>query len=153
MPMWRQRLTRGARIETNPKGLKIMPSKRIHQEYFKRETAGVAKFVDNLQDNALKSGTFDSAAAADFMAAATSQNTGVTVPPTLQAVMDEVNGEDQAIVTRAILDGVSVYEAQHGVAPPADVIEQALHSAYATTDAARRKFSLDSASSNHHDEL
>lgn len=129
-------------------------TKRIHQDYFKRETAEVAQFVDSLKENATKGGTFDSAAATDFLATATSQNTGVKVPETLQAVLDEVKGDDSAaLVTRAVLDGVAVYEAQHGTQAPADVVEQALHSAYATTDAARRKFSLDSATSAHHDQL
>ncbi|PRF93139.1 hypothetical protein [Burkholderia multivorans] len=129
-------------------------TKRIHQDYFKRETAEVAQFVDSLKDNATKGGTFDSAAAADFLATATSQNTGVKVPDTLQTVLDEAKGDDAAaLVTRAVLDGVSVYEAQHGTPAPADVIELALHSAYATTEAARRKFSLDSATSAHHDQI
>ncbi|WP_205183564.1 hypothetical protein [Burkholderia sp. LMG 13014] len=129
-------------------------TKRIHQDYFKRETAEVDQFVDSLKDNATNGGTFDSAAAADFLATATSQNTGVKVPDTLQTVLDEAKGDDAAaLVTRAVLDGVSVYEAQHGTPAPADVIELALHSAYATTEAARRKFSLDSATSAHHDQI
>lgn len=129
-------------------------TKRIHQDYFKRETAEVAQFVDSLKENATKGGTFDSAAATDFLATATSQNTGVKVPETLQTVLDEAKGDDAAaLVTRAVLDGVAVYEAQHGTPAPADVIELAMHSAYATTDTARRKFSLDSATSAHHDQL
>lgn len=128
-------------------------TKRIHQDYFKRETAEVAQFVDSLKENAAPGGTFDSAAAADFIATAANQNTGVKVPVTLQAVLDECKDEDSNRVTRAILDGVSAYESQHGVSAPADVIEQALHLAYATTDGARRKFSLDSASSAHHDQI
>lgn len=128
-------------------------TKRIHQDYFKRETAEVATFIDNLKDNAVKAGTFDSAAAADFMASAGSQSTGVKIPDNLQAVLDEVKGDGAAIVTRAILDGVNAYESQHGSAAPADVIEQALHLAYATTDGARRKYSLDSANSNGSDAM
>ena len=128
-------------------------TKRIRQDYFKRETAEVAQFVDSLKENATKDGTFDSAAAADFMVTAVSQNTGVKVPQTLQAVLDEAKSDDAGIVTRAVLDGVKVYEDQHGCQAPADVIEQAMHAAYATTDAARRKYSLDSASSNHHDQI
>lgn len=128
-------------------------TKRTRQDYFKRETAEVAQFVDSLKDTAIKGGTFDSAAASDFIVTASNQNTGVKVPETLQAVLDEAKGDESSIVTRAILDGVDVYEAQHGSAAPADVIEMALHSAYATTDAARRKFSLDSASSLHHDQI
>jgi len=128
-------------------------TKRIHQDYFKRETAEVATFIDNLKDNAVKAGTFDSAAAADFMASAGNQSTGVKIPDNLQAVLDEVKGDGAAIVTRAILDGVNAYESQHGSAAPADVIEQALHLAYATTDGARRKYSLDSANSNASDAM
>lgn len=128
-------------------------TKRIHQDYFKRETAEVATFIDNLKDNAVKAGTFDSAAAADFMASAGNQSTGVKIPDNLQAVLDEVKGDGAAIVTRAILDGVNAYESQHGSAAPADVIEQALHLAYATTDGARRKYSLDSANSNGSDAM
>lgn len=128
-------------------------TKRTHQDYSKRETAEVAKFIDSLKDNAVKAGTFDSAAAADFMATAINQNSSVTVPATLQAVLDEVKGDDASLVTRSILDGVSAYESQHGSAAPADVIEQALHLAYATTDGARRRYQLDSANSNASDAM
>ncbi len=130
-------------------------TKRIHQDYFKRETAEVAQFVDSLKDNATKGGTFDSAAAADFMATATSQSSGVKIPETLQAVLDDCKDEgEKERVTRAILDGVKIYEEQHGMTVPADVAEQALHLAYATTSEAKRKYgaALDSASSVHHDQ-
>jgi len=128
-------------------------TKRIHQDYFKRETAEVAQFVTNLKENAAPGGTFDSAAAADFMAGATNQNT-VKVPENLQKVLDAcADDKESGSVTRAILDGVNAYQSQHGVDAPADVVEQALHLAYATTDEARRRFSLDSASSAHHDQI
>lgn len=127
-------------------------TKRVHQDYSKRETAEVALFVGNLKDNAIKSGTFDSAAAADFLSATTNQDSGVKVPEKLQAVLDETKDKG-ASVTKAILDGVAAYESQHGTDAPADVIEQALHLAYATTDGARRQFHLDSASSLHSDAL
>lgn len=127
--------------------------KRIHQDYAKRETAEVAQFVESLKDNAVKAGTFDSAAATDFVLTASNQSSSVKVPSALQAVLDEVGQDDAALITRAIVDGVSAYEDQHGVEAPADIVEQALHLAYATTDQARRKFSLDSATSNHHDQI
>ena len=123
-------------------------TKRIHQDYFKRETAEVAQFVDNLKDNAVKAGTFDSAAAADFIATASNQNSGVKVPETLQVVLDEAKGDDAALVTRAILDGVSAYESQHGIAAPADVIEQALHQHEGNWSAAARALRLDRANLN-----
>jgi len=130
-------------------------TKRIYKDYFKRSTAEVAKFVENLKDNALKDGgTFDSAAAADFMATATNQHTGVKVPESLQVVLDEMPcDEAKSFVTRAVLDSAAAYETQHGCQAPADIMEQALHCAYATTEAARRKFiTLDSADSLHHDQ-
>ncbi len=130
-------------------------TKRIQQDYFKRETAEVSNFITSLKDNAAPSGTFDSAAAADFMATATSQSSGVKIPETLQAVLDDCKDEgEKERVTRAILDGVKIYEEQHGMTVPADVAEQALHLAYATTSEAKRKYgaALDSASSVHHDQ-
>jgi hypothetical protein len=127
----------------------------IYQDYFRRGTAEVARFVDSLKENAAKEGgVFDSAAATDFLATAANQSAGVKVPDTFQAVLDEANGDENvAIITRAVLDGAAAYEAQHGVPAPADVIEQAMHAAYATTDAARRQYHLDSADSNHHDQI
>ncbi len=127
--------------------------KRISHDYHKRQTAEVATFVDGLKGNAIKAGTFDSAAASDFMATAINQSTNIKVPETLQAVLDEAEGDRSARVLGAILDGVTAYESQHGMSAPADVIEQALHLAYATTDSARRKYHLDSATSAHHDAM
>lgn len=127
-------------------------TKRVHQEYFKRETAEVAAFTENLKENAAPGGIFDSAAAADFISEATSRG-DVKVPVKLSTVLEEASDGGRAAVTRAILDGIGAYEAQHGVSPSADVIEQAIHSAYATTDQAKRKYHLDSASSSHHDQM
>jgi len=127
--------------------------RRIRQDYFSRQTAEVAQFVESLRETAASGGTFDSAAAADFMATATNQATGVKVPEGLQIVLDEAGGDGANLVTRAVFDGISVYEEQHGVAAPADVIQQSIHAAYATTNDARRRFSLDSASSMHFDQL
>jgi hypothetical protein len=131
-------------------------TKRIQQDYFKRTTAEVGHFVDSLKEGAsAKSGgaTFDSAAANQFMTGAVNRNT-VNIPATLQAVLDECNDQERGQITQAILDGIRVYEEQHGAAVPADVAELAFHKAYATTDAARRKYGsvLDSADSEHHDQ-
>lgn len=131
-------------------------NKRIQQDYFKRETAEVSVFIDSLKDNAAPGGTFDSAAAPDFMATATNQGSAVKIPEKLQAVLDDCKDDaEKERVTRAILDGVRIYEEQHGMSVPADVAEQALHLAFATTSEARRKFGaalFDSASSVHHDQ-
>lgn len=117
----------------------------------KRETAEVAKFVDTLKDQAVSGGVFDSAAAADFVTHVSNQATGVPVPEKLQALLDDCADDKQAVLlTRAILDGANAYEAQHGTAAPADLLEQAIHLGYATTGQARRGV-LDSATSNASD--
>lgn len=129
-------------------------------QYVSAETKNVATFVAALKENAVpskdsKGGTLDSVAAAhDFVMSVANQNDReIKVPQALQAVLDEAPKEESGKITKAILDSVSGYERLHGVPAPADVVEQALHSAYTTTDAARRKYSLDSATSNHHDPL
>lgn len=121
--------------------------KRAIQVYANQKTQDVEKFVKSLQDNTVKAGIFDSAAAADFISTVSNQNTSIKIPDTLQAVLDEARGNDAPLVTRAILDGVHAYETQHGGTAPADVLEQALHLAYGTTNEARRRYHLDSATS------
>lgn len=121
--------------------------KRAIQVYANQKTQDVEKFVKSLQDNTVKAGIFDSAAAADFISTVSNQSTGIKIPDTLQAVLDEARGNDAPLVTRAILDGVHAYETQHCSAAPADVLEQALHLAYGTTNEARRRYHLDSATS------
>ena len=130
-------------------------TKRIQQDNLKRTTAAVGDFISGLKESAAsKDGgaTFDSAEANTFVSGAISRNT-VKVPPTLQAVFDECGGQERGQITQAILDGVRVYEEQNGMEVPADVAELAFHKAYATTDAAHRKYGsvLDSATSDHHE--
>lgn len=69
-----------------------MTKRTVHQEYLKKQTAEVAVFVSELRDHGTnKEGTFDSAAADDFMATAINQNnTGVKVPENLKIVLDEM---------------------------------------------------------------
>ena len=110
-------------------------------------TAEAAKFVDQLKNNAVNSGVFDSAAATDFLSDST-----VKVPENLQVLFDEA-GSESATISKAILDGVSIYESEHGVTAPADIIESALHAAYGTSNDARRRMALDSASNAHGDNL
>ena len=129
-------------------------TQQLKRDYFKRETAEVAQFTAALRENAVNNdGTFDSAAADDFILTATNQATGVKVPKDLQHVLDEAGEKEGTRIVRAVLDGVDAYETQHGVSAPADVVEQALHLAYATTDDARRRYALDSATSLHHDQM
>ena len=125
------------------------------QKCYKRSTAEVGEFVDALCANVQSEkhdGTFDSAAAGDFISTAINQNS-VKVPEPLQAVLDEAKGEESKIA-RAIFDSCSEYEKANGCPAPADLVEQAIHNAYSTTLAAARKDTiLDSATNLHHDQL
>ena len=125
----------------------------MSQEYFKRNTAAVADYVNALKENACKSGTFDSASAQDFVSQTINQDTGVKVPEELQMVYDDAGKKSPQIV-KAILDGLNSYKYEHGVDAPADVVEQAIHAAYSTTPMAGEKYhsfdsALATASSNH----
>ncbi len=74
----------------------------------------------------------------------------VGVSDEIRVVLDAA-GDNSAKVANALLDGVAAYEKQHGASVPAELIEHALHLAYATTDAARKEFALDSATSTTSD--
>ncbi len=121
--------------------------------YQKRETQDAANYVSALKDNAVKivdgKNVFDSVSASDFISQTASQNT-VKVPEKLQILLDEVGTESAVTVSRAILDGIAQYKEKHGVDAPADVVQQAIHLAYATTKDAQQKYSLDSASDSNH---
>lgn len=118
-------------------------------QYQNRNTQETSKFVDALRTNVVNDkGTFDSVAANDFISGAVNQNS-VKIPEKLQVLLDEV-GEGSTIVTQAILDGINAYEKQHGVSAPADILEQAFHLAYATTDQAKQRYSLDSTADSNH---
>ncbi|SFK63346.1 hypothetical protein SAMN05216302_101113 [Nitrosomonas aestuarii] len=131
-------------------------------EYNNRQTQQVDEFATSLRENAVTNGVFDSAAANDIVVDVINKNT-VEVPESLQVVLDEartgendgVKNKNQTRIIRAIYDGMNIYESQHGVSVPADVIEHAIHMAYGTTGFARDKMpmSLDSATSAHHDQL
>ncbi|WP_445157650.1 hypothetical protein [Halomonas sp. E14] len=123
--------------------------------YHSRETAEVAEFIDSFRQESVKSGVFDSAAADDFLTTAINQSAGVKVPQKLQAALDEADDKSASMLSRAIFDGAAVYEQAHGAPCPADVMQQAIHLAYATTNEARRKMgmTLDSATSEGHDAL
>ncbi|MDT4829799.1 hypothetical protein FQZ97_632320 [compost metagenome] len=123
-----------------------------HNVYHKRDTAEVAQFVDALKTDAVRGGVFDSAAADDFVTTAINQAGPVKVPEKLRIVLDEADDKTATMVTRAILDGATTYERMHGAQAPADLLEQAIHLAYGTTNEARRAI-LDSATSNHSDPL
>lgn len=119
-----------------------------------KETAAAGKFTEQLRENSVNKerGTFDSAAANDFVLDAVGQSESI-VPETLQALFDEVGPTCAATISKAILDGVAEYEAMHGVSVPADVMEYAFHMAYGTTDKAKKIMALDSANNTHADNL
>lgn len=121
----------------------------VNTVYNKKSTSDVQHYVDSLKQNVVKDGVFDSAAADDFTSGALNQNT-VTVPQELQVVLDEASADGKAsLIQRAILDSCEVYAFQHGASAPADLVELAIHNAYATTENARAV--MDSATSLHHD--
>lgn len=124
---------------------------KIQYDYSRKSTTEVAEFTDNLKASAAtSSGTLDSIAASDFISQASAK-----IPENLQVLLDEV-GDKSGIIVKQILDGIEVYEKAHGCTVPADVVEQAIHAAYGTTDEARRKYqlpTLDSASSNQSDSM
>lgn len=125
---------------------------KLHTQYSNPKTALCGRFVEGLKENAVSEGTFDSAAAADHLTSI--RNTaGEKMPEAFEAILDDVGTENEAYVTRKLLDGVSAFEANHGFEPSADVIEWALHQGFGTTDQARKRYSLDDASSAHHDEM
>lgn len=105
--------------------------------YNKQSTQEVGDFVTALKENSYRGGTFDSAASNDFMGTALSQNI-IAVPDNLKAVLDSAKKEESSQILYAVLDGAATYQKQHGKEMPADVMEQALHSAYTTTPDGQR---------------
>lgn len=128
---------------------------RGDQRSINRQSAKeAAAFVFGLREASEgKDGIFDSAASQDFISSSLNQN-AAPVPETLQALLDETPKDLQINISRAILDGVSEYEQMHGFTVPADLLEYAMHLAYATTHAAAKKYGIfDSASNAHADNL
>lgn len=107
------------------------------RQYNKQSTIKVDSFLNALKDNVQTNGTFDSAGATSFVNEALSRNE-VQVPEALQGVLDSVSDAEANDIVRAIYDGANAYEREHGQAMPADVLEQALHSAYSTTPEGQR---------------
>lgn len=97
----------------------------------------------------LDSATHAVAGGAEFLGEAVSRG-DIKVPETVQIAMDEFG---KAEYTKAILDSAHAYEHANGCAVSADLMEQAIHNAYAQTLHARNEFKLDSAFSTAHDPL
>jgi len=120
----------------------------IQSDYQRTSTAEVSRYTEALKNNVTKNGTYDAVNTQASIA-----DEGVTIPENLQIVMDELG---ESAITKAILDGISIYENAHGCSIPADVVEQAIHSAYGVTSDARSKYqlpTLDSASNNASDPM
>lgn len=130
-----------------------MTIQRIHTDYFKRETAEVDQFIKAMKANSVKGDAFDSAASDNFIREASNRDVGVKIPSKLQEVLDEASPEEASRINKAVFDGALAYESQHGCEAPADVVEQALHLAYATTKGVSRQYALDSAASTNSDAL
>lgn len=128
---------------------------KLKTSYFNQSTKKADAFMQALKQNAKgQNGTFDSAAAADFMSMAVNQNTEAPVPETLQAILDEAGDNvNAARVTRAIFDGIDAYERKNGCEATADMVEYALHLGYSTTRDASNRYALDTATSEHHDQF
>ena len=114
----------------------------------------ISGLLSALKENTLTpTGTFDSAAADSFLTTTLNQDSPVKIPKTLQAVFDEIpgSGKDRQAgavrLVRVLLDSAQGYEKAHGCPVPADVLHQALHSAYSTTRAGLRGI-YDSAAAN-----
>lgn len=128
----------------------------LRAEYSTKETALVAHFTEKLREEAAPKGTFDSAAADEFVSNVSNlsaSSTGVELPAVWNSLVGEMSAQEQKDVCRATLDAVGVYEKLHGVAPTGDVIEWAMHQGYGATEAGMRKAHVfDDASSDHHDQ-
>lgn len=119
------------------------------QDYNRESTVEVYNFSQALKSESKGSnGVFDDASANDFLTRSINQNNGVKVPEKLQIVLDESSKKEASFITKAILDGISTYEQSHGQEMPADVLEQAIHSAYSVTKDASRYLDDTSTSSS-----
>lgn len=106
--------------------------------YMKKSTQDVQNFIEGLRaEQALDSSDLRNAA-----------------PEEMQTVLDEA-GKESDKVLKALDSALSLYEKEHGVAAPADIVENAIRRAFSTTEHARNEFALDSisATSDHHAQL
>lgn len=121
----------------------------------KRSTLAVAAFVQGVKDAAAEnvkanegSTTLDSATSAVAGGVAVLASGAVAIPEQIRITMAEF-GEKE--VVKAILDSAHQYEVLNGVPMSPELMETAMHNAYAQTQHARDEFKLDSAFSTAHD--
>lgn len=128
---------------------------KVTRQYHNAELENLDVLINNLRDQVkTNNSTFDSAGASDFIQTSLSKNVGFKIPENLQSIFNEIPGrgdehQDNCVrVVKAIMDGINDYETAHGVSVPADLIHQAIHSAYSTTRAGMRSFKFDAMSSS-----
>ncbi len=124
----------------------------------KAEQAAAFVAAALLQTESKANGVFDSAAATDFLSNvknSSADDLGFEPPEVLSGILDSLPEESHSKFIKAVLDGVGEYERLHGVRPTGDILSSALHQAYAVTDSGRKKYKhlLDSATTDHHDQL
>ena len=98
-------------------------------------------------------GLFDSAASGEFIAEELNQ-TGSQMPEKLHALFDQIDESQRSVVTKALLDGISNYETEHGCECPADIVNQAIHNAFGASPEGRKldtQYDAVSASNSHAD--
>ncbi len=118
--------------------------------YNRQSTMDVAAFVDGLKENSKNGAVLDSAAALDFVESNIKGASETKIPESLARTLDCVKDEaERQRIVRAILDSCASYEAANGCETPADVIEQALHNAFASTPEGRK---LDAVATSAHSE-
>ncbi len=110
-------------------------------------------FVNALRQHSVKEGVFDSVASSDFVKEQIDSATpDFVLPKELKAIYDQVDESKHGLINRAILDGISEYESRNGISCPADLLNMAIHSAWATTpEGSRQDPYYDSASNVHAD--
>lgn len=134
-----------------------MPGKvqNVRRDYINQSTQQVNEFMLELRNNvASENGTFDSAAASDFVSAQLNES-GTSMPEKLRILLDSIPKEKQFYIQKALFDSADTYEAEHGIAMPADLAELAIHNAWVTSPEGRKVcydngITLDDASNNSH---
>lgn len=117
------------------------------------EQRKAGSFVQQLQSEATKGGTFDSAAAVSIATEALSQS-GSDMPGQFAAILDDCGSDRaKAEAVEALLDGAAEYKARHGKDAPADLLLNAMHVGYSLTAGVRKglNVALDSATQDAHD--
>lgn len=109
-------------------------------------------FVNALREHSVKEGIFDSVASSDFVKEQIdSAAPDFVIPKELKAIYDQVDESKHGLINRAILDSIKEYEARHAMPCPPDLLQMAIHSAWAATpEGGRGEPYYDSAADSNH---